>query len=171
MDVLDVPLTAAALLLAISGPTKLVRPAETERALRLTGLPSSRALVRQLGAVELVTAIFVLLYGDNAVWPLLLGVLYAGFAVFVTLAVWRRAPLSSCGCFGASGVAPTPVHAGVDAGLAAVGFVTAFDARTAPIDIISDGGTDAVVLVAGAVALAGSVYWLFTRWSGTRSAR
>jgi hypothetical protein len=171
MDLLDVALAAAALLLVVSGPAKVARPDDTGRALRLTGLPSARALVRTIGVTELVVGVGVLLDGDRAVWPAALGATYAGFAGFVLLALWRRAPLSSCGCFGGTGVAPTPLHAGIDAGFAAIGFVVATDTGSAPIDTVLDGGSDAVLLVAGAVVLAGVVYWVFTRWPGSRSTR
>jgi hypothetical protein len=171
MDVLDVALGAAALLLLASGPWKLARPDSARRALRLTGLPASDALVRGVGTVELVVGAGVVLDGDRSAWPAALGVVYAGFAAFVVLALWRRAPLSSCGCFGSAGVAPTPLHAGIDAGFAAIGFVTAVDGGPAPLDVVTDGGTDAIVLVAGALALAAAVHWIFTRWPGTTATR
>jgi hypothetical protein len=82
--------------------------------------------------------------------------------------VWRRAPLTTCGCFGSAGVSPTPLHAGVDAGLAAVGVLAAIDPLRAPIDVVTDGGSDAVLIVAGAALLAGAIYWFFTRGIDTR---
>jgi hypothetical protein len=165
MDVLQVPLAAAAVLLVVSGPPKIARPDATERALRLTGLPSNRSLVRASGALELAVGIGVIVDGDRPVWPFALGVIYAAFAFFVLLAVWRRAPLSSCGCFGANGVAPTALHAGVDAGASAVGFLAAIESQRALIDVFTDGGGDAIALFIGTAVLAGAVYWLFTRWS------
>ena len=171
MDALAVPLSAAAALLVVSGPRKLARPDDAARALRLTGLPSSRGLVRVVGAVELAAGLGVIVDGDHAPWPLALGTIYAAFAAFVLVAVWRHAPLTSCGCFGREGVAPRPLHAGIDAGAAAIGILAAFDTTRAPIDVVLDGGWDAVALTAGAVILAGATYWVFTRWTGTRSAR
>jgi hypothetical protein len=63
------------------------------------------------------------------------------------------------------------LHAGVNAGFAAVALVTAFDTRRAPIGIVADGGSDAAVLVVGAGLVAAATYVLFTRWSGSRSTR
>jgi uncharacterized membrane protein YphA (DoxX/SURF4 family) len=168
MDVLHVPLTAAAALLVLSGPGKVRRPDGTARALRQTGLPAPRAAVRALGVVETVVGVGVIVAGDRWILPAGLAALYAGFAMFVLLAVWRRAPLTSCGCFGAAGVSPTPVHAGVDAGLATIGVLAAVDPLPAPLDVLRDGGSDAAVLVVGAAALTGAIYWLFTRWNGSR---
>src|SRR4051812_22474688 len=136
MDALDVPLAAAALLLVPSGVAKLRRPADTERALRAVRLPGGATRVRVLGAGELVVGLGVVLDGARPGWSVALGALYAGFAAFVLLALWRRAPLTSCGCFGAAGVTPTPLHAGVDAGLAAVALLTALDPRSSPLDIV-----------------------------------
>jgi hypothetical protein len=106
---------------------------------------------------------------DPSAGPSLVGLVV--LTAFVVLALWRRAPLSSCGCFGGSSVAPTPLHAGIDAGFAAIGFVAATDAGPAAIDVLRDGGSDALTLAAGAIALAAVVYWVFTRWPGSRSAR
>ena len=94
--------------------------------------------------------------------------LYAGFAGFVLLAVWRRAPLTSCGCFGSAGVAPTPLHAGVDAGFAAFGVLAALDPVRAPLDVLTGGRADAAVLAVGTALLSGAVYVLFTRGTGSR---
>jgi hypothetical protein len=171
MDALHVPLTAAAALLALAAPRKLNRPDEAGRALRLTGLPSSRWLVRAIGAVELAVGIGVLVDAGEPLWPFSLGVLYTGFALFVVLAVWRHAPLTSCGCFGASDASPTPLHAGVDAGAATVAFLAAADGIRAPVDVIGDGGADAAWLLAGAGVVTLVVYALFTGWPRTRSAR
>jgi hypothetical protein len=171
MDALAVPLTAAAALLALSGPRKLARPDDAARALRQTGLPSGRGLVRAVGAVEVAVGLGVIVDGDRAPWPLGLGAIYAAFAAFVLVAVWRHAPLTSCGCFGRAGVAPTPLHAGLDAGAAAVGILAAFDAPRPAVDVVLDGGWDATALVTGAAILAGAVYLVFTRWTGIRSAR
>jgi hypothetical protein len=171
MDALEVPLSAAAALLVLSGPRKIARPVDAARALRATGLPSDHSLVRGVGAIEFVVGLGVILDGDRAPWPLALGTVYAAFAAFVLLAVWCRAPLSSCGCFGGEGVAPTPLHAGIDAGAAAIGFLAALDPPTAPICTVRDGGGDAVALIAGAVVVTAATYWVFTRWTGIRSAR
>ena len=82
--------------------------------------------------------------------------------------MWRRAPLTSCGCFGSAGVAPTPLHAGVDAGFAAVGVLAAIDPVRAPLDVLTGGGADAAVLAVGTALLSGAVYVLFTRGTGSR---
>jgi uncharacterized protein YjeT (DUF2065 family) len=163
MDPLHVPLTAASLLLVLSGLAKGAQPDDTHRALRLAGLPSDTRLVRALGVVEIAAGVGTLLDADRALWPLLVAFLYAGFSGFVILAMWRRAPLSSCGCFGHASVAPNALHAGVDAGLAAIAALAATADISSPVDVVRDGGADAIVLVLASVALTALLYALFTR--------
>ncbi|HEV8296069.1 MAG TPA: MauE/DoxX family redox-associated membrane protein [Acidimicrobiales bacterium] len=169
MDPLHVPLVAGAVLLVPAGVTKLVRPSGAYRAMRLAGVASHVGLVRILGAVELTVAFGVISSAAWA-WSAALGALYAGFGAFVVLALWRHAPIASCGCFGAADPPPTAAHAGVDAALSAVGLLAAIDGVRAPLDVVRDGGTHAVIIAAGGAAVAAAVYALF-RFGGSRAAR
>ena len=162
------PLAAAALLLAPSGARKVRAPAPTHRALRVVGLPSIPAAVRLLGVIELAIGAGVLLSASRG-WTGALAVLYIEFTAFVGLALWHRAPLASCGCFGAADSPPSTAHVAIDAGLAAVAIIVTADPIGAPIDVLRDGGGAAFALVAGAASLALLIYWLLTRPARTRA--
>jgi hypothetical protein len=168
VDPLHVPLAAAALLLAPSGARKVRDPAPTHRALRIVGLPSSPLAVRLLGAVELAIGAGVLL-SSSRLWAGALAVVYVEFTAFVALALFRNAPLESCGCFGAADSPPSIAHVAIDAGLATVAVIVTVDPIAAPIDVVRDGGGDAFALVAGAVAIALSIYWVLSRPARTRA--
>jgi hypothetical protein len=170
VDPLHVPLAAGALLLLLSGVQKLLHPLLAHRALRLTGLPSHPRAVRALGAAELVVGTGTLLLASRW-WPAALAALYAGFAAFVVLALWRNTPLSSCGCFGAAETPPTPLHAGINAAIAAVALLAATDPPDAPIEVVTDGGASAVGFAAGSLFVASVVYAALTQRFGSRATR
>jgi hypothetical protein len=169
VDALHVPLAAAALLLVPAGVTKVTRPIAAHRALLATGLASRVPLVRALGVVELLVAFGALLSGAR-VFPAALALVYGGFTAFVLLALWRHAPIASCGCFGSTDTPPTFVHVGVDAALATASALAAGRGLRAPIDVLRDGGGDAAVLVLGALAGAAALYAALTL-GGSRAAR
>jgi hypothetical protein len=78
------PFAACALLLALAGVAKTVRPLPTVRALRSVSLPAGVTLVRLLGAGEAVLAIVALVVAGPV--PAALEALsYASFAGFVRL--------------------------------------------------------------------------------------
>ena len=83
-------------LLALAGGMKVVQPASTIGALRAMRLPSSPALVRTLGVVEIVVALAA---GITFERPLLalLAAMYLAFAAFVAAALGAHTPLQSCG--------------------------------------------------------------------------
>ncbi len=110
-------------LLLVAGVGKVRRPAGTVRALRTQGLPAPAPAVRALGAAEVTVAVLAL-----AGWtPALVATAaaYAGFTGFVLLALLRRRPLSSCGCFGEPDLPPTAAHAVLTAALALAAGVAA----------------------------------------------
>ena len=144
------PVLAAAGLLALAAPGKLLRPALTANALRQLGLPGSSALVRLLGVGELLLAAAVWLAPSRPVLALL-AVAYAGFAGFVAVALRRGTSLSSCGCFGRADTPPTRVHLGV---VLAAALIAAASVATgsAPIgDVVADGPAYGVPLLAAVV--------------------
>ena len=116
-------LLAAAGLLGLASGAKLARPAGTQQALRTQGLPSSVAVVRLLGAVELAVAVEAL--AGTRLGAASLAVAYAGFTGFVLLALVRGRPLTSCGCFGQPDLPPTWAHPLVTAGFALAGVAGA----------------------------------------------
>lgn len=116
------PFSAAALLLAVGGAPKLLRPASTAGALASLRLPSSLTLVRVLGMAEVAIAVMALLTSSR-VAAALLAAAYAGFAGFVTVALARPGLVRSCGCFGRPDTPPTAAHLLVN--LAAAGVAAA----------------------------------------------
>ena len=109
------PYLAAALLLGLAGVSKIARPGDTARALRVAGIPASRAWVRAGAVGELAVGVAALVVPGAATGALVAGC-YAAFTVFVVLALRRRWPLSSCGCFGKPDTPPTGSHAALNAG-------------------------------------------------------
>ena len=91
MDVLQVPFTSAAFLLAIAGVQKLRDPHPLSRALRLAKLPNDTKAVRSLAAIEIATAVCAVVIHHRVV-PLVVAALYLSFAVFVMGARAKPAP-------------------------------------------------------------------------------
>jgi hypothetical protein len=148
-------------LLVTAGGAKLVRPGETALALSRAGLPFGRRAVRAGAVAEM-------LIGAAAVaWPgpisgLLVGLSYAGFAIFVVLAVRRGWALSSCGCFGRADARPTYLHAGLDAAaaLAAVGWAVAAPHRLSAVFAHQPGAGVPLSLLS--LVIAGLAYAIWT---------
>lgn len=109
MGVLAGPFSAAAILLAVGGAPKLVRPGSTAGALASLRVPASLPLVRLLGAVEVGIAGAALLTGARLA-AALMALAYAGFAAFVGVALARPGLVRSCGCFGRPDTPPTAAH-------------------------------------------------------------
>jgi hypothetical protein len=149
------PVLAAAGLLALAAPGKLLRPTLTANALRQLGLPGSSALVRLLGIGELGLAAAVWLAPSRPVLALL-ALAYAGFAGFVAVALRRGTPLSSCGCFSRADTPPTRVHLGVVLAAALVALAAVVTGSASLADVVADGPAYGVPLLA-AVAV---IVWL-----------
>jgi hypothetical protein len=108
-------------LLALAGASKIGNPAATGAALQGARLPSNAALVRLLGAGEIVLAIAVLGVGGTV--PLAgLALAYAAFAVFAQRQSSRGA---GCGCFGEQDAPATGLHVAIDAAGALVAATAA----------------------------------------------
>lgn len=110
---------ATAALLVVSGIQKLGNPAATAGALRAAGFPHARALVFLLAVVEVTVGAGSIVSGDSF-FAGAQAVVYGGFGGFVWIALARRIPIASCGCFGRQNTPPTLIHLGVNT-LAAVG--------------------------------------------------
>jgi hypothetical protein len=122
--VLAGPFIATTLLLAAGGALKVVRPADTARALRQVGIPASPTMVRIGAAAELAVATAAVVDGSRPFAALVAGS-YLAFAAFVLVALRRHLPLSSCGCFGAQETPPTAVHVAVNLAAAAIAAAVA----------------------------------------------
>ena len=126
------PFAAFAVLLAIAGVAKAVRPLPTSRALRAAGLPSRAGLVRLLGAGEATLAVIALLVA-GPVPAALVAMSYASFAAFVGYAKVRGLAISSCGCFGKPDTPPTAAHLVVNAAAAVLAGAAALSPGRSPL--------------------------------------
>lgn len=132
-------------LLLVAGVGKVHRPAGTVRALRTQGLPAPAAAVRALGVLEVAVALLGLTGSRPAI--VVTAVAYAGFTGFVLLALLRRRPLSSCGCFGEPDLPPTAAHAVLTAGLALAAGVAATGPAGLPAVWVAGPATTAATAV------------------------
>ena len=160
MDVLQVPFTSSALLLAIAGVQKLRDPHSLSRALRLANLPSGTAMVRGLASIEIATAVAAIVV-HNPLVPLVVAVLYLSFAAFVTWALARGLPLESCGCFGRADARPSAAHVALDAFAAIIALLVALDG-VAPVRVlIADEPAQGIAVLAISTLLASlAAAWL-----------
>jgi hypothetical protein len=151
---LAAPVLAAAALLVLAGAPKVVRPADTARALRSVGRPVPVVLVRLGGAAEAGLGVVALVAGGR-VTSALVAASYLGFTGFVLLALRTGGVLSSCGCLGRPDTPPTRTHVIVTAGFA---LLAAGAAAGSPVGLTRWSGVtpgDAVALIGYAVLLLG----------------
>ena len=151
MDAVTGPYLAAAGLLAVGGAPKTWSPGDTTRALRALRLPVTRPLVRAIGAAEVASAIAAVALPGPVTAAVVAG-WYAVFAAVVVLALRSRAPLSSCGCFGAVESPPTRAHLLLVIGACAAAIVVAASGSTELLPAASS-------FAAVQVALAGLATW------------
>ncbi|HET6810797.1 MAG TPA: MauE/DoxX family redox-associated membrane protein [Acidimicrobiales bacterium] len=154
LPVWDAAVPALALLAAAAGAAKVARPADTARALRAAGLPVGASLVRAGAGAEATVGVAVLA-GAGRPALALLAASYLGFGVFVSMALIRRWPLASCGCFGEPDTPPTALHAAVclvGAGVLAVAAASAPAAGVADAAAAEGAGRGAVFLVSSVAA-------------------
>jgi hypothetical protein len=129
------PFAIGAVLLVLAGALKAVQPDDTALALRGTGLPASRLVVRLGGAAEATLGLLALVAVDPVV-AVLVAMSYALFAAFVAVTLARRLPITTCGCFGKVDTPPTLVHVGVSLGAFAFAVAMAFDTALSPVDLL-----------------------------------
>jgi hypothetical protein len=155
VSVLAGPFAIAAVLLAVAGAAKAVRPRDTAQALTAVGIRFPRVLpgrvaVRIGGAVEAVIGVAALLVGGPVLCALV-AASYVVFAAFVVVALRTGAPISSCGCFGKVDTPPSVVHVVLDAAFAGVAAAAAFTGAVALPDVLDEQpllGIPFVLLVA-----------------------
>lgn len=154
MTVLDACYWVCALVLVVSGASKLTGGDSVRDTLSQLGLPAPRHVGRLVGVGEVLLGAAALMASPGAVASLVavaLAVVYAVFAVVVIAAV--RAGLSDCGCVGVRSRAPDVGH--VVFNLAACGVAVAA-AVTTPVDLVgglSELSVPLAVLTGAGVAL------------------
>lgn len=154
MTVLDACYWVCALVLVVSGASKLTGGDPVRETLSQLGLPAPRHLGRLVGAGEVLLGAAALMAPPGAlasVVAVVVAVLYAVFAGVVVAAM--RAGLDDCGCIGVRQTAPGVGH--VVFNLVACGVAVA-SAITTPVDLVGGLSTLSVplaVLTALGVAL------------------
>lgn len=157
-SVLSGPFLAAAGVLCVSGVAKLRSPGPARQALVLLGLPSRRGLVRGLAAAELGLGAAGLT-APGTVTGLLVALAYATFAVVAARLAALRA---SCGCFGESQGAASPVQSWLSAALAALALAAAAWPPHGVGWVLGRPAAQALTLAVGA---AGCVYGLVVAYT------
>lgn len=150
---LSAPFLAAVALLVGAGVPKLRDPMPLVRALRSTGLPAGRSVVRGIAAAEVGLGLWAAAR-PSALTAALVCAAYLVFTGFVALALQRGGVLGSCGCFGKADTPPTRSHLVVTAGLAVLAGAVA----VSPERAAWTSGTAAAV--AGTLALAALITFL-----------
>jgi len=140
---LAAPFLAASALLVGAGVPKLGDPMPLVRALRSTGLPAGRGLVRVVAGLEVVLGLWAVAL-PGVVNAALVCTAYLVFTGFVALALKRGGVLGSCGCFGKADTPPTRSHLAVTgalAGLAGLVALTPERAAWTPVTALPTVGT------------------------------
>jgi hypothetical protein len=157
------PFAAFALLLAVAGVAKAVRPRSTSRALRAAGLPSGAGLVRLLGAGEAVLAAAALTVA-GPVPAVLVTISYASFAGFVGYAKARGLAISSCGCFGKPDTPPTTAHLVVNLAAAVLAAIAAITPGRSPLGQLAHSPGAGVPFAALVIVIAALSYLALAEW-------
>ena len=112
------PYLIATLLLVAAGVSKAIDPTMTVGALRGAGVRVPGAVVRAVGVLEALVATAAAITGA-AVLAVVVGLSYVAFTLFVGVALGRRLPIGTCGCFGRVDTPPSLLHVAVNLGAAA----------------------------------------------------
>jgi hypothetical protein len=150
------PFAIAAVLLVLGGAAKTLRPDDTARALSEAGVRMPSMGVRIVAIAEVAIGGYAIVVGDRAS-AVLVALSYAAFTVFVVVALARRLPISTCGCFGRTDTPPSLVHVGIDLGAVVAAAVVAVDPGVGLLDVVNDqpvAGVPYVLLVATGVLCA-----------------
>lgn len=109
------PYLIAVALVVAAGIGKAIDPTMTVGALRGIGLRVPAVVVRAFGAAEAVLGVAAVVTGNR--WlALVIAFSYVGFTTFVLVALARRLPIGSCGCFGRVDTPPSWLHVAVNIG-------------------------------------------------------
>lgn len=148
------PYLAAAGLLVVAGVPKLSDPLPLVRALRQSGLPGSRLLVRAFAAVEVAVGVWAVVM-PSRLSAALVAAAYLLFTVFVVRVLRRGGILGSCGCFGKPDTPATRTHAALTAAASLAAAIVAAAPPAAPWS----GPAGDLVATAGLAALVGFLAW------------
>ena len=157
MDALAGPYLASAALLVAAGGAKLVDPQPLVRALRSTGLPAPRGLVRAGAGLEVLLGVAAAATGSRLA-ALGVALSYTAFTAFVLVALRRGGVLASCGCFGKADTPPTRTHVAVTAAAAAVAVVVAVRPLGPLPDLLAAQPGAGVPLLVATAAVAVTAY-------------
>ncbi len=105
--------TSGALLVVLGGTTKIFKPNESANALRTMKLGFNPFMVRLLAMFEVIIAVGFLIYSSRVFSGLLAGS-FLCFSIFISVALYKKIPISSCGCFGEADSQPSRVHVLID---------------------------------------------------------
>ncbi len=159
-SVLCAPFLAAAALLAVAGMPKLGDPLPLVRALRSTGLPAGRPLVRTVALAEVLLGAAAVV-APGRLTAALVALAYLLFTAFVGLVRHRGGVLSSCGCFGRADTPATPTHLVLTATLAAAAGAVAVQppppgvwGTVPPVLLLTTAGYAALLAFLGYLLLA-----------------
>lgn len=156
MNIAAGPFAIAAVLLIIGGAAKVGAPSDTATALAGVGLRIPAAVVRIGAAFEVLVGLYALVIADRAAAALVV-LSFAAFFGFVWLALVRRVPIATCGCFGRADSPPSVVHLAIDAGAVLAAAAVVVDPGAALTDVIGDqplAGAPYLLLVVTGVYLA-----------------
>ncbi len=157
------PFLAVAGVLCVSGLAKLRAPRAAVPALALLGLPAARWLVAAVAVGEITLGLAALLVPVRGV-ALLVGLAYVAFAVVAARLAALRA---SCGCFGESQAAASPVQSLLSAGLAGVAIAAAVSPPAGAAWVLGRPAGTGLIL---GVGIAGCIYGLVIAYTQLPSA-
>jgi hypothetical protein len=146
-DVAAGPFLAVAGLLVVAGLPKLADPLPLVRALRASGVPAGRLLVRAFAAAEVAVGGWALV-APGRLNAALVAAAYLVFTAFVGQVRTRGGVLASCGCFGKPDTPATRTHLVLTAVAAGVAGWATIDAPER-----AWAGVDGAALTTAALAL------------------
>jgi hypothetical protein len=129
-------LIAVGVLIA-AGLAKAWQPSDTANALAGAGIPASSSAVRIGALAEAAIGVYALVEGGR-VAAVLVAASYLAFAAFVSLALVRRLPLATCGCFGRADTPPDLLHLGIVVACAVAAVIVVFDPGVGLGDIAAE---------------------------------
>jgi len=154
LEMLAAPFYAAAVVLAVSGATKLRDPVPAAQALRTAGLRATTTSSRAIGVAEIGVAVSALV-APVRVTAIALALAYGALAAFAAFVMVRR-PGTDCGCFGTSSAPVGPAHLTIDVAAALVALGIAIAPLRSTIDVLADQPFAAAPFV----VLTGVLSWL-----------
>jgi hypothetical protein len=171
---------AAGGLLIVAGVPKIRRPHETARALRSVGVKAARdGHVRLLAVAEVTLGVLAIATSSRLVVAAV-AALYAGFTVFLVVALRGDGVVSSCGCSGRADTPPTWGHVVMTSAFTVACVVATVGGSTGLAQLDWSGALGTSAAVAALAAITTWLGWLVltalprltaaARTAGTRTA-